>query len=61
MESVLKLQDISVVRSGKTILNSISLEIKPAEQWIVLGPNGAGKTTLVSLLSTLMHPTSGQL
>lgn len=61
MESVLKLQDISVVRSGKAILNSISLEIKPAEQWIVLGPNGAGKTTLVSLLSTLMHPTSGHL
>jgi len=46
---------------NKTIiaLNKINLKIKPGEIFGLLGPNGAGKTTLVSILTTLLQPTSG--
>ena len=45
---------------GKVLaLNNINLTIKKGEIFGLLGPNGAGKTTLVSILSTLLQPTSG--
>lgn len=53
------LTDVTVTRSGKTILDEVSLRIGEGERWAVLGPNGAGKSTLVRLLSARLHPTSG--
>lgn len=40
-------------------LESINLKVKRGEILGLLGPNGAGKTTMVSILSTLIQPTSG--
>lgn len=40
-------------------LNNININVKNGEILGLLGPNGAGKTTLVSILSTLIRPTSG--
>ena len=40
-------------------LCSINLEIKEGEIFSILGPNGAGKTTLISILTTIIKPTSG--
>jgi ABC-2 type transport system ATP-binding protein len=37
----------------------ISLEIPEGQTFGLLGPNGAGKTTTLSMLSTLLEPTSG--
>jgi len=45
---------------GKILaLNKINISINEGEIFGLLGPNGAGKTTLVSILSTLLQPTSG--
>ena len=42
-----------------TAVNDISFEIEQGTIFSLLGPNGAGKTTTISMLSTLISPTSG--
>ncbi len=59
MVRVLDFNDVSVVRGGTTILDSVTWSVESDERWVVLGPNGAGKTTLLNLASANMHPTSG--
>jgi iron complex transport system ATP-binding protein len=59
MASVLELSDVTVVRDGNRILDSITWAVDSEERWVVLGPNGAGKTTLLSIASASIHPSSG--
>ncbi len=40
-------------------LRGIDLRVAPGSIYALLGPNGAGKTTLISILTTLLVPTSG--
>ncbi len=44
-----------------TAVDSLNLTIESGEFFALLGPNGAGKTTTISMLSTLLLPTSGQI
>jgi ABC-2 type transport system ATP-binding protein len=44
-----------------TAVNDISFEIMPGEIFAFLGPNGAGKSTTISMLTTMLRPTSGEL
>src|SRR6185312_1314738 len=59
MASVLELSDVTIVRDGNPILDSVDLTVADDERWVVLGPNGAGKTTLLQVAAAMMHPTSG--
>ena len=47
--------------SGKSVLNGISLDIKPGERVGLIGPSGAGKSTLVRLLLRLYEIQSGKI
>ncbi|MFW6056071.1 MAG: ATP-binding cassette domain-containing protein [Chloroflexota bacterium] len=42
-----------------TAVDDVSFEVKDGELFAFLGPNGAGKTTTISILCTLMAPSSG--
>ena len=44
-----------------TAVDSLNLRIETGEFFGLLGPNGAGKTTTISLLSTLLLPTEGEV
>ena len=59
----LKLDHVSFKYSekGRTVLDDISLTVKPGEHIAIVGYNGAGKTTLIKLLMRLYDPTSGSI
>lgn len=58
---VLQTSIVSIVREGRSILDSVSLSISPTDRWVILGPNGCGKTTLLRVLSLYLHPSSGDI
>jgi len=48
-------------KSKAPALQSLELSVAEGEIFGLLGPNGAGKTTAISVISTLLKPTSGQV
>jgi ABC-2 type transport system ATP-binding protein len=42
-----------------TAVDDVSFDVRPGEIFGFLGPNGAGKSTTISMLCTLLRPTSG--
>src|SRR5690242_12455760 len=40
-------------------VRGVSFDVAPGETFGFLGPNGAGKSTTISMLCTLLHPSSG--
>ncbi len=41
-------------------VDGLDLSIPTGSIYALLGPNGAGKTTTISMLTTLLHPSSGE-
>ena len=46
---------------GRTVLENISLDVKPGQMVALVGPTGAGKTTIASLLSRFYDIDSGRI
>ncbi len=53
---LLQIQNATVVKSGKRVLDSLTLKIMEGEHTAILGPNGAGKTALLRLITYLDYP-----
>lgn len=47
--------------ADRNAVDSISFTVRPGELFALLGPNGAGKTTAISILTTTLAPTAGQV
>ncbi|MCG2828239.1 ATP-binding cassette domain-containing protein [Methanothermobacter sp. K4] len=60
MGNIIETEGISKRYDDFLAVNSVDLEVPENSIYGVLGPNGAGKTTLISMLCTILHPTSGR-
>lgn len=56
---LLELDQVSAGYGPRSVVEGVSLSVRPGEAWVVLGPNGAGKSTLVRVVMGLLPPSSG--
>ncbi len=58
---VIRVENLSKIYNGRVkAVDNVSFEVYQGEIFGFLGPNGAGKTTTISILTTLIRPTSGR-
>ncbi|HAM50377.1 MAG TPA: ABC transporter ATP-binding protein [Nitrospiraceae bacterium] len=58
--SMISVENLVKCFGNITAVNDISFEVDEGSIFGFLGPNGAGKTTTISMLCTLLSPTSGK-
>ncbi len=56
--ALLDLQNISVMRGEKVVLEDFSLVIRADEHVAILGPNGCGKSTLIKTITRECYPVA---
>ncbi len=60
-DAAVEIRDLGVVRGGRTVIDSISLDINPGSVTGLLGPSGCGKTTLMRSIVGAQIVDSGTL
>ena len=60
-EVILKTKDLTKKYQGKTVVDSLGLEIRRGEIFGLLGPNGAGKSTTMNMICSIIKPTAGSI
>ena len=60
-DALLSARDVSLTLNGRSILDHVTIDVRPNEIVTVIGPNGAGKSTLVRCLLGLQPITSGEI
>ncbi len=58
---MIEIKDLTKKYGDFTAVENLNLTIETGEFFGLLGPNGAGKTTTISMLSTVLLPTSGEI
>ena len=60
-EKIIKVKKLTKKFRNFIAVNNISFEVRKGQIFGFLGPNGAGKSTTIKMLTTLLHPTSGEI
>ena len=58
---MIEIKNLSKQFEGFQAVDGLSLRIETGEFFALLGPNGAGKTTTISMISTLLLPSGGEI
>ena len=61
LESVLRLEHITMQFGGVVAVNDLSVEVNKGEIVALIGPNGAGKTTAFNCITGVYQPTNGRV
>lgn len=61
MPSMIEIRNLTKQFGSFIAVNNLNLTIETGEFFGLLGPNGAGKTTTISMISTVLLPTSGEV
>lgn len=56
-----RVEELSIPRAGREIVQRVSLEVQPGEVTALLGPNGAGKSTLVLGIGGVLRTSGGRV
>lgn len=59
MEHAIETSELTRRFNGLVAVDKLSISVERGEVFGLLGPNGAGKTTTISMLCTILKPTSG--
>ncbi|HEY3273222.1 MAG TPA: ATP-binding cassette domain-containing protein [Methanocella sp.] len=59
MSYMIETRDLSKKFGDLTAVDKLNIQVKSGEIFGLLGPNGAGKSTAISMLCTILRPTSG--
>jgi iron complex transport system ATP-binding protein len=59
--SGLTVENLTLVRNGSTLLDSVSLQFAASGSVAIVGPNGAGKSSLLKIMASVQPPTSGRV
>lgn len=58
---IIEVKKVTKKFGGLVAVDSVDLDIYPAEVTAIVGSNGAGKSTLIQMLSGFYKPTSGEI
>jgi iron complex transport system ATP-binding protein len=56
LPSLLVMKNVTVIKGGRKILDSVSLSIGQGEHVAIIGPNGSGKSSLIKTFTKEYHP-----
>jgi ABC-2 type transport system ATP-binding protein len=59
MDHAIETKQLTKTYGSLRAVDNLDISVEPGEIFGLLGPNGAGKTTVVSMLCTILKPTSG--
>ena len=60
MAAIIETKNLTKRYKKLVAVNGLSLTVEQGAIYGFVGPNGAGKTTTMRMLTTLLHPTSGE-
>ena len=58
---LISMNNVTLKRQGKTLLNNLNWQVSKGEHWAILGLNGSGTTTLLKLIMAEYWSSDGQV
>ena len=58
---MISIEDISITRAGRLVIEGFSAELKPGTITAVIGPNGCGKSSLLAAIAGDLSLSSGEI
>jgi ABC-2 type transport system ATP-binding protein len=61
IKKIISVKNLTKKFGNFVAVDGISFDVSEGEIFAFLGPNGAGKSTTIKMLTTILHPTSGEV